>query len=644
MSYLEPLILSIVLMIAIIIDILRFPIIKRDRGSRFFIELIITYSIFLLLTTLINLSKKGILSLPGGLNHLLWALHFLSFPFLLIMWMHFNALNVIGDEKFVKVLTIIHSIPFSLLAVISFIDISLQRFYPFNEGYEHMKQVGGTYFMMGLSLFYCFAMIMPTLGHKKELQGSFLFISVLMPLVFSISLITFWITHTYVMFLLVNSFMIILFYLICQRDSIQIDTLTGLSTEALLRRRLIRIFRSQSSFSIILLEIENYRFFATRHGQLLSDRLLQNIATFLRTLGGANEVFKIANDQFYLCLPDKRDPGAPEIIEKIRERMNQPWELEEIDVYIQVKIAVLNIPSQAKTLEEFNHVTAQLLFEMKMVGKKTMIMYREDFSMSYQRKMNIISALRDSIRCPEQVIVYFQPIYDTKTEKLLSAEALMRIMDKELGFLQPDEFIPLAEQTGIIVELTQIILAKVCQVVKQLHSEKLSIEYIAVNLSAEDFESKIIGTTLLKIIEREQVCAKQIGFEITESVVLQSYETVAKVMMELSMKKITFALDDFGTGYSNFRALMDLPYEYVKIDKTVTQKAPSNPMMLTLLCEMLHKMDKCIIAEGVETKEQLDLARSIGIERIQGYYFSKPLPEKDFLELVRSERTKQEKP
>ena len=105
-------------------------------------------------------------------------------------------------------------------------------------------------------------------------------------------------------------------------------------------------------------------------------------------------------------------------------------------------------------------------------------------------------------------------------------------------------------------------------------------------------------------------------------------------MIELSLKKITFALDDFGTGYSNLRALMDLPYDYVKFDKSVIQSAMTNPSMLTLLTEMLHKMGKVIVAEGVETADQLALIRKVGIERVQGFYFSKPLPEKAFRELV----------
>ena len=226
----------------------------------------------------------------------------------------------------------------------------------------------------------------------------------------------------------------------------------------------------------------------------------------------------------------------------------------------------------------------------------------------------------------------YQPVYELKTGRLVSAEALMRIEDKHLGLLQPADFIALAEQTGLIVPLCQILLAKVCRLLKGIPED--SLEFIAVNLSAKDFDSKFIGDTLLDIIRKEGIETKRIGFEITESLVLRSYEAVESVMEQLSQQKISFALDDFGTGYSNVQALMSLPCRFVKFDRSVIQKAPANPKMLSLLAEMLHKMDKCIIAEGVETEEELALVRAMGIPRVQGFLFAKPLKDDDFLALI----------
>ncbi len=268
--------------------------------------------------------------------------------------MHFNALNVIDNEKLVNILSLLHAIPLAVMAVIALFDIPKQQFYPFNIGYEHMLPSGGTTYMLILSFFFCLAMLLSTLGHRKELPGSFLFISMLLPMAFTTSLITFYITHTHVMFTMVNSFMLVLYYLIGQRDSVRTDPpLTGLPSFTLLKRKMIRIFRFRSPYAVILLDIENFRYFNSRYGQFLGDQMLINLADFLRTLAKTNEVFRISNDQFCLCFPATKEETALSITNQIENRLNQPWILNERSVHIQVNMAIINIPQQAATMEEF---------------------------------------------------------------------------------------------------------------------------------------------------------------------------------------------------------------------------------------------------------------------------------------------------
>ena len=632
MRFFEVNVLSVVLVLAIAFDVLRFPLLNKDRGSRFFAGIAIVNSLFIVISLLVGIGQRGILSYPPLFERSLWIVHFLSFPFLLAMWAHFNAINIFSNAKFVTKLSLIHSIPLAILTVLALADISRQSLYPFNAEYEALLPFPGTYYMIGLLVFYCFAMILPTIAHFKDLQGSFLFISFLLPVTFFSSIAAFWVTHSHEQFMLVNAFMLVLYYLIGQRDSIKVDNLTGLPAEALLQRKLIRIFRFQSPYAFILLDIENFRYFNSRYGHQLGDEMLIALAGFLSTLGSANEVFRLGNDRFCLCLPAKDMGDCEALVTTIRDRMDHSWELSGNTVYIQVNLGVITVPKHVANREEFKQATDQLFMEMKTERKKSVIVYARKDSMVLQRKLNIITALRDSIRHPEQVQVYYQPVYEIRTGKLVAAEALMRIDDKHLGFLNPADFIALAEQTGLVVHLSHIILAKVCQMAKQIPED--SLESIAVNLSGRDFDSKSIGKTLMEIIKREGVEPKRIGFEITESVVLQSYEAVADVMKELSLQHISFSLDDFGTGYSNMQALMDLPYQFVKFDASLVQRSTTNPKMIVLLADMLHKMGKRIIAEGVETEEELAMVRQVGIDRVQGYYFSAPMKGDEFLEVV----------
>ena len=579
-----------------------------------------------------NVSKDGYLTYPVLVGQTLWALHFLTFAFLLAMWAHFNALNIISDAKHIFRFSWIHGAPLGLLTVVTLTDIPLQRFYPVNAAYEHLLPGAGTYCMIGLSVYYALAMVIPTLYHRKDLQGPFLFVSFLLPATFLVSLISFWATHSYALFMVVNAFMLVLHYLIGQRDSFRVDDLTGLPSSSLLQRNLIRIFRTKASYVLILIDIENFRNFNVRYGRQLGDKMLVALAGFLSTLGSWNEVFRLESDRFCLCMPALGKEGADALIARIQERMGRSWELEGAEADIQVNLAVISIPEQVCNLEELEQATDRLFMEMKTGRKDSVIVHTREDSIIQQQKLNIITALRNSVRHPEQVRVVYQPIYELENGRMISAEALMRIEDRHLGWLEPADFIALAEQTSLIVPLSHILLAEVCRMVKRIPEG--SLECVAINLSGKNMELKSVGKILLGILEAEEVDPKRICFEITESVLLQSYERVAGVMQELSQQEITFALDDFGTGYSNVQALMDLPYQFVKFDKSVIQRSTDNPQMLISLVGMMGKMGKCTIAEGVETDEELLLVRDIGFDRAQGFILSKPLDGEALLELL----------
>jgi len=639
MHDLEADVLSIVLLLFIFFDVRRFPLPKKDKGSIFFAELSVIYSIFLVISLLVYACTMKFMAFPMYVERSLWALHVISFPFMLLLWAHFNAINVIEDRRKVSIHTKILVAPLVALSALMIADIPPQYFFVFGRHHEHLPKILGSYLIITLSLLYCLAMILIVLINIKELPGSRLFLFMLTPSTLLISIVFFWYMHDHTQFTVVSSFLLILNYLIIHRDSVVVDTLTNLPTKSLFNRRLLKIFRLQLESTVIILDIENFRFFNKRYGRVIGDRMLAQVAEFLVSLEGRHETYRFDNDCFCICIPKSDRHMVEGLVQQIEERMQNSWQLDVNHVHIQINCAIIDIPEQASDYDEFKNAVDQLFIEIKSGRRENIIIYNRENSINQQKKLDIVSALRDSIRNPEQVKVYFQPIYNVNDSRMVSAEALMRIQDSNLGFLTPGEFVPIAEQTGLIIHLTEIVLSKVCTVINQLSKEKNIIDHISVNLSGEDFSSTAISKKLMNIISKEGVNPERIGFEITESMMLQSYEEVAKVIIEMSLKKVTFALDDFGKGYSNLQVLMELPYNYVKIDRSVIAKSTINPKMLTLLTEMLHKMEKQIVAEGVETEEELALIKRIGIERVQGYYFSKPLPEVEFLELVKRAST-----
>jgi len=215
--------------------------------------------------------------------------------------------------------------------------------------------------------------------------------------------------------------------------------------------------------------------------------------------------------------------------------------------------------------------------------------------------------------------------------RIIAAEALMRIEDERLGMISPGEFIPAAEMAGLISPLTEIMVRKVCTLLKTHVKQTSHLTHISINISAEDLNSSEFAHRILDIIEQTQVDAGKISFEVTESVLLSPSDFVQKNWNAFTERGIHFLLDDFGTGYSNLETLVSKPFDFVKLDRSVVSNPTNNYELLALITGMLKHLGKSMVAEGVETAEQLEVVKREGIQFVQGYYFSKPVPEEQLL-------------
>jgi EAL domain-containing protein (putative c-di-GMP-specific phosphodiesterase class I) len=307
-------------------------------------------------------------------------------------------------------------------------------------------------------------------------------------------------------------------------------------------------------------------------------------------------------------------------------------------VTIRVNIAVVMVPEHGRSVGDVLDKVEFTIAELKARRRLTVLVFNTKIMEIRQRKLDVMDAIRNAVNDDSKVRVYYQPIYNIATGKMVSAEALVRIEDEVLGRLMPTEFIPLAEQTGSIVKLTTIILRKVCRRLRESAETLAQLEYISVNLSVEDFSSPDVAGTLLGIIKAEGIASSRIGFELTESMLIESYAPIARTLSILAASGVTFALDDFGIGYSNIIALSSLPFNTVKIDRSVVVNAESDYKMLELLVLMLRKMGKKLVAEGVETHNQLEIVRQAGIHWVQGFLFSPPVSDEEFLQKIDVEK------
>ena len=258
----------------------------------------------------------------------------------------------------------------------------------------------------------------------------------------------------------------------------------------------------------------------------------------------------------------------------------------------------------------------------KMLSERTMI-------------QQILSALEE-----DRVVVYYQPIFSVKDKRFTSAEALVRIVDREGNLIPPGAFIHIAESNGMIIDIGKRVFEKVCQFFQQSKLEDCGMQYIEVNLSVVQCADEKLADTYIDVMNSMKMDPRRINLEITESASLRAKKILISNMERMIEYGIHFSLDDFGTGQSNLNYIVDMPVKLVKFDREMSQAYFANDKakyVMNAAMHMIHGMGLKIVAEGIETEEQCKKMEEIKIDYIQGYYFSKPLPEQEFLEFLRRE-------
>ncbi|MEG0367363.1 MAG: EAL domain-containing protein [Coprobacillus sp.] len=259
-----------------------------------------------------------------------------------------------------------------------------------------------------------------------------------------------------------------------------------------------------------------------------------------------------------------------------------------------------------------------------------------------KRRKLIGDILKDKV-ARKDFDMYYQPIISVKTGQFLYAESLVRILDSSIGPIMPSEFIPIAEESGLIIDMTYSILDMVCHFVHQLIEQGIPTNCIHVNFSALQFKQPLLATKVLEIINRNQIPCSTIKIEFTESTIADNLETVTSFANEMKKHDILMGLDDFGTGYSNLSSVISIPFNTIKIDKSLVWTAmQEEKYALTLknLVRVFKDLGMTIVAEGVETKEQNDFIIASGVDQIQGFYYAKPMPQDQFIKFLKEKQTK----
>lgn len=369
----------------------------------------------------------------------------------------------------------------------------------------------------------------------------------------------------------------------------------------------------------------------TLSGSIENDVYMEFIR-YISTIPDAT-IFRCEEDTFAFVFSDMKQMVAA--YETMETRFEQPWGKSEIQ---QITPHWYYVPSPRIVSEAKGYL---LLFQYARQLEQDYVLIDETIAENLYREQNVKRMLIDAIR-EDRVEVFYQPIYSTHKNSFVSAEALVRIRDEEGNIIMPGNFIEVAERTGLIMRLGEIVFEKVCQLIQEKNPMQYGIEYIEVNLSVIQCGYENLASSYIKIMKKYKVPPNVINLEITETATLNEKRTLLANMHELREYGVTFSLDDFGTGQSNLNYIVDMPVDIVKFDKDMIQSYFENDkakFVMDAAMHMIHGLDLRIVSEGIETKEQYATMEKLGINYIQGYYFSKPLPEETFITFIKEKYT-----
>jgi EAL domain-containing protein (putative c-di-GMP-specific phosphodiesterase class I) len=419
--------------------------------------------------------------------------------------------------------------------------------------------------------------------------------------------------------------MMILFFKL-ENPEANLDRETGAFNSHVLYKYLGQLYDRNKSFSLLLISLEQHK----NEIDAVDEERLVDIARFLLSLKGA-KVFKNVEREFMVLYEDSAQFDAG--IEIILKRFEKAWDGRIYQpLYISIKdSSVASTTDEIYQLFRYYKQTSNQNDECKIIEiDRRMVEERREWAQMFK---TIVDALKE-----DRVEVFYQPIYSVEKGHFSSAEALVRIRNTDGSIVPPGQFISVAEETGLIDLLGERVFEKVCQFIQKERIWKFEIEYIEVNLSVRQCEARSLAERYRAIMEQYDIKPSMINLEVTESASIRKRNVLIQNMQKLIEYGVSFSLDDFGNGESNLNYIVDMPVEIVKFDRDMTKSYFDNSkgrLVMETVTRMILNLGLKIVSEGVETEEQLEKMEKLGVQYIQGYYFSKPLPQDEFIRFIK---------
>jgi diguanylate cyclase (GGDEF)-like protein/PAS domain S-box-containing protein len=399
---------------------------------------------------------------------------------------------------------------------------------------------------------------------------------------------------------------------------------------ATLENEIIMARNSGAKHAVLFIDLDNFKEINDTLGHDYGDKLLKAVAITLKeSIKEDDFISRVGGDEFFILMRNIKDcTEVTSICEKLLFELNYELDIDGKHVYTSASVGITIFPEDGIETSSLLINADTAMYSAKYSGKAKYSFFNKSMSDIVIRRAQIEKGLRIALKNNE-LEIYYQPQIDIINNKVKGFEALLRWNSRELGSLSPVEFIPVAEQCGLIIPIGDWIMKTVYIQNNIWKSKGYEYDTIAINLSAIQLESDKFGDTLKRILAETKTNTKFVELEITESILMKDLGKSIKLLTEIRDLGINIALDDFGTGYSSLSYLKQLPINTLKIDKSFIDNISTNSREKAIvdgIIQLAQKIGLDVIAEGVETKEQIQLLKQMGCNQIQGYYFSKPLP------------------
>ena len=529
------------------------------------------------------------------------------------------------------------AVPYAILAVLLALNPINHLMFYFDERNKYTRGklffilyvVAGTVMAVGL--------IYVIIHRKLFTAGKFAALLMIVPIQL-IAVIIQMVNKELVVEMFFNAISVLLITITVQRPEEIIDSTTGLRRYSAYTTDMKRNFYNEKKVSVILINIANYTNLFGIAGYDASNEILVKVAEVLkdvnRELKARADIYYLDRGRFRLVVNENNRDKIEEAAKMINHTLKTSMMINGMELNLIAYVCIGKCPEEItdfKSLMAFGNDFHVLNPYSGRVMYTSEIAEKNHFQLT-----NELDSIIDSALANRRFEVYYQPIYSVEKKKFISAEALLRLKDDKYGFISPDVFIVAAERSGAIHKIGDYVMEEVCRFISGPDFRNLGLDYIEINLSVAQCMQSDLADKVLKIMKRFGVTADKINLEITETALNYSQHIMTENINKLTNAGISFSLDDYGTGYSNIRSVASLPLTIVKLDKSFVDEE-DNPRMSIVLqntIKMLKDMDMHIIIEGVETEQFVKVFSDLNCDYIQGYYFSKPIPEQEFIRFM----------